>query len=65
MTSLKYAFGESNICRRSQLTKFTSIQSNAKKDNHVDFGMVMCISHMHPMRIKAIGCVTGVIEIVC
>ena len=31
----------------------------------MDFGMVMCISHMHPMLIKAIGCVTGVIEILC
>ena len=65
MPSLKYAFGESNICRRGQLTKFTSIQSNAKKDNHVDFVMVLFISHMHPTRIKAIGSVTGVIEIVC
>ena len=24
--------------------------------------MVQCISHMHPTLIKAIGCVTGVIE---
>ena len=36
-----------------------------QKDNHVDFGMVMCISHMHPTLIKAISCVTGVIEILC
>ena len=36
-----------------------------QKDNHVDFGMVMCISHMHPTLIKANGCVTGVIEILC
>ena len=35
-----------------------------KKDNHVDFGIVMCISHMHPMLIKAVWCVTGV-EIFC
>ena len=36
-----------------------------KKDNHVDFGMVMCISHMHRTLIKGIGCVTGVIENLC
>ena len=30
-----------------------------------DFGMVNCISHMHPKLIKLIGCVTGVIEILC
>ena len=30
-----------------------------------DFGMVMCISHIHPTFIKAIGCVPGVIEILC
>ena len=36
-----------------------------QKDNHVDFGMVMCISHMHPTLIKAIGCMTGVLEILC
>ena len=36
-----------------------------KKDNLVDFGMVICISHMQPTLIKAIGCVTGVIEILC
>ena len=33
-----------------------------KKDNHANFGVVMCISHM---LIKAIGCVTGVVEILC
>ena len=63
--SRKYTFGESKNCRRGQLTKFTSIQSNAKKDNHVDFGVVMCISHMHPTLIKAIGYVTGVIQMLC
>ena len=36
-----------------------------QKDNNLDFGVVMCISHMHPMLIKAIGCVTGVMEILC
>ena len=36
-----------------------------QKDNHVDFGMVMCISHMHPTIIKAIGFVTGVIQMLC
>ena len=30
-----------------------------KKDNPVDFCMVMCISHMHTTLIKAIGYVTG------
>ena len=41
---------------------FKAIQ---KKDNHVDFGMVMCISHMHPTLIKAIVYVTGVIQMLC
>ena len=27
--------------------------------------MVSFISHMHPMLIKAIGCVTGMIELLC
>ena len=36
-----------------------------QKDNHANFGMGMCISHMHPTLIKAIGCVTGMIEILC
>ena len=37
-----------------------------QKDNHANFGMGMCISpRMHPTLIKAIGCVTGVIEILC
>ena len=36
---------------------------SCKKDNYVDFSMVSCISHMHPTLIKAIGCVTGVVEI--
>ena len=36
-----------------------------EENNHVDFGMVMCISHMHPTLMKFIGCVTGVIEILC
>ena len=36
-----------------------------KKDKHVDFGMGICISHMHPTLIKASGCVTGVIGILC
>ena len=65
MPFLNYAFGESNKCRSGQQTKFASIQRYAKKDNHVDFGMVMCISHMHPTLMKAVGCVTGVIEILC
>ena len=36
-----------------------------QKRHNVDFGMVMCISHMHPTLIKASGCVTGVIGILC
>ena len=36
-----------------------------QKDNHVDFGMLMCISHMHPTLIIAIGLVTGDIAILC
>ena len=36
-----------------------------QKDNHVDFGMVMCLSHMHPTLIKAVGCVIGVMGILC
>ena len=36
-----------------------------QKDNHVDLGMSMCISHMHPTLIKAIGYVTGVIQMLC
>ena len=36
-----------------------------KKDNQVDSCTVSCISHMHPTLIKAIGCVTGVIELLC
>ena len=36
-----------------------------QKDTHVDFVMVMCIPHMHLTLIKAFGCVTGVIEILC
>ena len=35
------------------------------KDNHVDFGMVMCISHMHSTLIKAFGYVTGLIQMLC
>ena len=42
-----------------------SFKEMQKKDNHVDFGMVMCISDMHPTLIKASGCVTGVIGILC
>ena len=36
-----------------------------QKDNHVDFCMVMCISHMLSTLIKAFGCVTGLIQILC
>ena len=36
-----------------------------QKDNYGDFGMVLCISHMHPKLIKAIVCLTGVIEFLC
>ena len=36
-----------------------------QKDNHVEFVMFMFISHMHPTRIKAIGYVTGVIQMLC
>ena len=36
-----------------------------QKDNHINFCMVSCISHMHPTLIKAIACVTGVIEFLC
>ena len=35
------------------------------KDNNVDFCIVMCISHMHFTPIKAIGYVTGVIQMLC
>ena len=34
-------------------------------NNHVDFCMVMCISHMHSTLIKAIGYVTGLIQMLC
>ena len=36
-----------------------------QKDNHVDFCMVSCFSHTQPTLIKAFGCVTGVIELLC
>ena len=36
-----------------------------KKDNHVAFCMVMCISHMHSTLIKAIGYVRGLIQMLC
>ena len=36
-----------------------------QKDNHVAFCMVMCISHMHSTLIKAIGYVTGLIQMLC
>ena len=39
---------------------FKVMQKN--NNNHVVFCMVLCISHMHPMLTKAIGCVTVVIE---
>ena len=62
--SLKYAFGESNNCRR--VSKQNSHPFKVmQKDKHVNFGMVMSISHMHATLIKPIGCVAGVIEILC
>ena len=36
-----------------------------QNDNHVDFCMVSFISVIHPTLIKAIGCVKGVIELLC
>ena len=36
-----------------------------KKENHVDFCIVMCISHMHSTLTKAIGYVTAVIQMLC
>ena len=50
-----------------ETTKSSSVhellgQPSYKKDNHVDFCMVMCISHMHSTLIKAIGYVTGLIQ---
>ena len=62
---LKYAFGVSNNCRRGQQQNSRSFKVMQKKDNRVNFGLVMCISNMHPTLIKAIGCMKGVIEIVC
>ena len=34
-----------------------------KNDNHVDFSIASFASNMHSSLIKAIGCVTGVIEV--
>ena len=36
-----------------------------QKDNNVDFCMVMRISHMHSTLTKAIGYVTGLIQMLC
>ena len=36
-----------------------------KNHNHLDFCMVMCISHMHSTLIKAIGYVTELIQMLC
>ena len=53
---------ESNNCRRGQYAKFTSIANNAKL---TIFCMNSLIANMHRMLIEAIGCVTGVIEVLC
>ena len=36
-----------------------------QKRRSLDFCMVMCISHMHSTLIKAIGYVTGLIQMLC
>ena len=61
---LKYAFGVSNNCRRGQQQNSRPFKL-MQNDNRVNFGLIMCISDMHPTLIKAIDCMKGVIEIVC
>ena len=56
--SFKYPFGKSNNYRKGQLAHLTSIVSNAKMTS-----MWICVWSMHLMRIKVVGCVTDVIEL--
>ena len=61
--TLKMHFERAKIAEGVSIQKINS--HSCKKDNYVDFSMVSRISHMHPTLIKAIGCVTGVMEILC
>ena len=57
-------FGKKYNCRKGMLPKFKSI---AKIQNYknADFRMVSLISLMHHRPIKAVSCVTDVIELEC
>ena len=58
-------FGRATLAEGVSKQNLHPFKVMQKKYNHVDYGMVMCISHMHPMLIKAVGYVTGVIQMLC
>ena len=52
----------SKNCRRGQLSKFTSIVSNANY-KHVYLCMLSLISFMHHRLMQAVGCATDLIKL--
>ena len=62
---LKRHLGRATIAEWVSKQNSHPFKLKQKKDNHVDFCMASCISHMHSTLIKAIGFVTGVIELLC
>ena len=62
---LNMHLGRATIAHRVSKQNLHPFKVIMQKRQSCDFYMVMCSSHMHLMLIKTIGCVTGVIEILC